>query len=407
MIGVYALAALAAAMLPLVYLTILNATLGQHDLQSKHGWHIALNVLANVLCLVFAFKARGSIPNRLKSSMVGVFFAFGILLLAILAARLYYSRPVLIASFFASIALVAVFALLKERYGVRRIGVVPQGIDGKTMCMLGPDAMLLASPNEPVWAYDVIVINWSNVQDRRWSQFATRAILSGCEVQHVAAYIEDQQGRVLAEHFEADHAATPRTSHYITTYKRPLDVLFVIAVAPLALFILGIASLAILITMGRPIFFTQMRMGVDGKPFRMYKLRTMIQSAPGAACVATSVGDKRVTPLGKFLRRVRIDEIPQFYNILIGNMSLIGPRPEQPELARRYARNLPAFNNRTMLRPGITGWAQVRGTYAADEHETVNKLAYDLYYVKHASFVMDLSVVLQTFKTLLTGNSAR
>ena len=117
--------------------------------------------------------------------------------------------------------------------------------------------------------------------------------------------------------------------------------------------------------------------------------------------------DQRITPLGRFLRRFRIDEIPQFYNILIGDMSLVGPRPEQPELAQTYATKLPAFQNRTMLRPGITGWAQVRGRYAADEKETENKLAYDLYYLKYASFTMDVSIIAQTFKTLVTGNSAR
>lgn len=406
MLGVYALAALTAVLLPFTYDVIIRASVPHDDYGIRHEIHIALNVVATLVSLIAILNTDGDFQHRLKAGLVSVFINFGVLMLLITSLRLYYSRPLLIASFFASIAIVSLFNMLIERYRQRRIGIVPGSLEDDLVEQVDRGAMLIASPSEPSWAYDVVLIDWARVSDPKWLQFATRAILSGSEVHHIAAYIESRQGRVVPEHFEIDHAASPRDSLYILFYKRLLDISLVVLSAPLALLILGIASMMIAITMGRPIFYTQKRVGVDGRPFTMYKLRTMKQSSGGAAS-ATKVGDARITPLGKILRRFRIDEIPQFYNIAVGDMSLVGPRPEQPELARAYTTSLPQFGDRTALRPGITGWAQVRGSYAADATETKHKLAYDLYYLKHASLMLDLSILLQTFKTLVTGNSAR
>lgn len=407
MAGVYFSVALAAAVLPLLYVVILQASVADGEFELKHQVHIALNVVANLICLAGVFHARGNFESRLKVALSGVMMTFGMMLMMILLFRMYYSRPVLIASLFASIAIVTTFNILIQGARRCRIGVVPEGLAADTLNQLGQDAVYVTSPDEPAWAYDVILLDWAKVRNPCWLQFATRAILSGTEVHHVAAYVESRQGRVLPAHFECDHAAYPRSSLYINCYKRLLDIIVVLALLPIVLIIAGGAACLIKLTMGGPIFFNHQRVGVDGRPFKMFKLRTMRPAPVGAAVTATRVGDERITRLGHFLRRFRIDELPQFYNILIGDMSLVGPRPEQPELARAYARKLPKFNNRTMLRPGITGWAQVRGSYAADESETMHKLAYDLYYLKHASWSLDMYIVLQTVKTLITGNSAR
>ena len=313
----------------------------------------------------------------------------------------------LIVSFLATIALVTLLNLLVEKYRRRRIGIIPQGIHDNAIWMAGPDASIIKSPSELARNYDMILVDWAQITDPRWMQFATRAILSGCEVRHIANFMEMKHGRVMAEYFETDHAVSPGSSLYLNWYKRVLDIVFVLIALPIVLVLLAIASVLILVTMGRPIMFVQQRLGVDGQQFKMYKLRSMRNAPAGTEASATAVGDARITPLGAFLRRFRIDELPQFYNILIGDMSLVGPRPEQPALAQTYASKLPAFRTRTILRPGITGWAQVRGSYAADEKETENKLTYDLYYLKYASFTMDVSIIFETFKTLVTGNSAR
>lgn len=404
---VYGLAAVVAILLPFVYDIIIRASVPDDDYGLRHELHIALCVLASLFSLIIIFNANGDFQHRLKVGLLGVSINFGTLILITVALRLYYSRPLLIASFFASIALVSTFNILIERYRKRRIGIVPGALTDEIASQVDSDAVVIASPDEPVWAYDVVLIDWARTEEPEWLRFATRAILSGCEVHHIAAHIERRRGRVVAEHFELDHAAVPRNSLYVLFYKRILDVVLVVLLAPLMLPVLAVGAALVGLTMGRPILYAQKRLGVDGRAFTMYKLRTMKAAKEDAPVMATQVGDARITPLGRVLRRFRIDELPQLYNILVGDMSLIGPRPEQPELAEAYTTKWPQFGSRTTLRPGITGWAQVRSSYAATDAETKHKLAYDLYYLKHASLMMDLTIMLQTVRTLLTGNSAR
>jgi lipopolysaccharide/colanic/teichoic acid biosynthesis glycosyltransferase len=139
----------------------------------------------------------------------------------------------------------------------------------------------------------------------------------------------------------------------------------------------------------------------------MYKLRTMQLAAPDGIEIATQNGDGRVTPIGRWLRRFRIDELPQLWNVLKGDMSLIGPRPEQPALTQSYCEDLPSFAYRSLVRPGITGWAQVRAGYAADLEETRIKLGYDLFYLKNFSFSLDMQIIFRTVGTLIFGNGVR
>ncbi|MDB5480544.1 MAG: exopolysaccharide biosynthesis polyprenyl glycosylphosphotransferase [Caulobacteraceae bacterium] len=188
--------------------------------------------------------------------------------------------------------------------------------------------------------------------------------------------------------------------------KRLFDILVSLAVAPLALPVVIAAGAAILLTMGKPVFFRQVRVGLGGRPFMILKLRTMRPGEAGGQ-TATVVGDARVTPLGRWLRRYHLDELPQLWNVLIGEMSLVGPRPEQPALAEAYAREAPAFAYRQLMRPGITGWAQVRAGYAADLAETRVKLVHDLFYLKKCSFALDVEICARTVWALLSGAGAR
>lgn len=406
-LGVYAMAAILLLLLSLIYDMVLRASLGSASFEAIHSRHIAINVAVSALCLIALIRTKGDLRRRFETAIIGVLVNFGLFVMIITLFRLYFSRPVLIVSFLGSIALVTIMNLLLEKYRERRIGVIPQGIDEQKMARIGADAKYVVSPAASAKEFDVILVDWTQITDPRWMQFATSAALSGCEVRHYASYFEAKHGRVLAEYFETDHAQSFATSRYLNGYKRTIDIGLVLLVLPIALTILAVASLLILVTMGRPIFFTQDRLGMNGRQFKMYKLRSMVAASSAENSTATAIGDPRITPLGKVLRRFRIDEIPQFYNILLGDMSLVGPRPEQPELAHNYTAKLPAFRCRTLLKPGITGWAQVRGGYASDEAETEEKLSYDLYYLKNASFTTDLSIVIQTCKTLATGNSAR
>jgi lipopolysaccharide/colanic/teichoic acid biosynthesis glycosyltransferase len=188
--------------------------------------------------------------------------------------------------------------------------------------------------------------------------------------------------------------------------KRAFDILWSLALAPLALSIVAVAGVIILLAMGWPIFFRQARVGLNGRRFKILKLRTM-RVEPTSGQIATAIGDERVTPVGRWLRRSHVDELPQLWNVLIGEMSLVGPRPEQPALAEAYAREVPAFAYRQLMRPGITGWAQVKAGYAADLAETRVKLDHDLFYVRNCSFALDVEICVRTIWVLLSGAGVR
>jgi lipopolysaccharide/colanic/teichoic acid biosynthesis glycosyltransferase len=153
------------------------------------------------------------------------------------------------------------------------------------------------------------------------------------------------------------------------------------------------------------VLFTQERVGLWGRAFRVYKFRTMRVAPQEGAYAGEEEG--RITPLGRFLRRYRLDELPQLLNVLKGEMGLVGPRPEQRVLAEAYAREIPLYALRHTVRPGLTGWAQVHQGYAEGKEETLVKLSYDLYYIKHLSFFLDLRILLRTLWVVLTGFRAK
>jgi len=188
--------------------------------------------------------------------------------------------------------------------------------------------------------------------------------------------------------------------------KRVVDVLVVLFTAPAWIPLGALVALAIKLDSPGSAVFSQWRTGQHGRPFRIHKFRTMVVQAQDKAQFA-QVNDKRITRLGHFLRKSRLDEIPQLFNVLLGHMSLIGPRPEQHTFVNDFAVTIPSYPYRHLVRPGVTGWAQVMQGYAASEEETSVKLSYDLYYVKHYSLGLDLLIVAKTIRTVLTGFGAR
>jgi len=171
--------------------------------------------------------------------------------------------------------------------------------------------------------------------------------------------------------------------------------------------LLPLLIVAVRLSSPGPIFFHQTRVGLRGKPFSLLKFRTMRQDAEANGAVWASKHDARVTPLGRFMRKTRLDEIPQLWNVLRGEMGFVGPRPERPEFVQWLAREIPFYELRHMVRPGITGWAQVRYQYGANLEETKRKLEYDLYYVKHMSVGLDLLIMFETIKTIVLGRGAQ
>lgn len=231
-------------------------------------------------------------------------------------------------------------------------------------------------------------------------------MLAGCKVRHVGEYVEELRGAVSLEHFEVDHLPPNGIASY-RLVKRLMDIGLVTFILPVAVPLVALSALAIFVTMGAPIFFVQERVGLGGEPFRMWKLRTMRPERPNEALRAAVPGDTRVTRLGRILRRFRIDELPQLWNVLKGDMSLIGPRPEAVPLHAAYLGQLPNYAYRYLVRPGITGWAQVCAPPSANADEARQKLTYDLFYVKKLSLWLDLKIVVRTFWTITAGGGVR
>ena len=165
--------------------------------------------------------------------------------------------------------------------------------------------------------------------------------------------------------------------------------------------------LAVRLSSPGPILFRQTRVGRRGRPFSVLKFRTMRQDAEEQGAIWATKNDPRVTPLGRFMRQTRIDEIPQLWNVLCGEMGFVGPRPERPEFVQWLSSEIPFYELRHMIRPGITGWAQVRYQYGATLEETKRKLEYDLYYIKHLSLGLDLLIMFETIKTIILRRGAR
>ena len=184
--------------------------------------------------------------------------------------------------------------------------------------------------------------------------------------------------------------------------KRLMDI--VLALVGMALFLAILPILALLIRLDSrgSIFYTQVRLGLNGRPFHIYKLRTMVTDAEAnTGAVFASADDPRITRMGKIMRKSRLDELPQLINVLRGDMSLIGPRPERPEHVKRLTENIPFYRTRLIVRPGVSGWAQVRYGYGENDEDALVKLQYDLYYIRHQSFVLDLHIIIRTIGKML------
>ncbi len=235
--------------------------------------------------------------------------------------------------------------------------------------------------------------------------------LNGISVIDSVSFVERETGRIGVDSVSLRWLIfSPgfRRGKFRAAMKRLADIIVsgiaLILLSPLML----VTALAVKWDSPGPALFKQTRVGLGGKPFSMYKFRSMRQDAEanGKAQWATK-NDQRITKVGKFLRLTRLDELPQLYNVLRGDMSLVGPRPERPEFVTDLSEQIPFYMERHSVRPGITGWAQTSFAYAATIEDTKIKLEYDLYYVKNHSLFLDLLVLIQTFRVAVRGDGAR
>lgn len=184
-------------------------------------------------------------------------------------------------------------------------------------------------------------------------------------------------------------------------FHRLLDVIFSIIGLAFGFILMPIVLIGNLFANKGPLFYTQERVGRNGKLFKIYKLRSMVTDAEKHGAKYASKNDSRVTKFGRFLRKSRFDEIPQFINVILGDMSVIGPRPERPVFVKELSEQIPFYEVRHIVKPGVTGWAQVNASYGSTTDDALEKLQYDLFYIKHRSFFLDISIVFKTLSTII------
>lgn len=227
----------------------------------------------------------------------------------------------------------------------------------------------------------------------------------GVRFDHLATIYEKYTGKIAVENLRPSWVIFSEGFHksvWFDAVKRMFDVTLAIAGLLLAAPIMALVAVAVRVSSPGPVLYTQQRVGKNGVPFTIYKFRSMRADAEAATgAVWSTEDDPRVTPVGRFLRRTRLDEIPQLWNVLRGDMSFVGPRPERPEFVSSLTKNIPFYGQRHAVRPGITGWAQVRHHYGASVDDAQEKLQYDLFYIKNMSFTFDLFILIETIKTVL------
>jgi lipopolysaccharide/colanic/teichoic acid biosynthesis glycosyltransferase len=249
---------------------------------------------------------------------------------------------------------------------------------------------------------DLVVVGHTRTLPLTFLTELVRCFENGVEAVSATTLYEELTGRVMVAALESDwYAELPtRVSGFYAAAKRVIDVV-IACLGLITVPLLGLIAVAILLDSGKPILVRQVRVGQRGQRFVLHKFRTMhaLAEDEGHAMWATP-DDPRRTRVGRLLRRLHLDELPQLWDVLVGHMSLVGPRPERPEFVARLTTELPLYSARSLVRPGITGWAQVLFPYAGSVEESLAKLEYDLYYVRHFGLLLDLSIALRTIATL-------
>jgi sugar transferase (PEP-CTERM system associated) len=234
--------------------------------------------------------------------------------------------------------------------------------------------------------------------------------LSGVQFDHLASVYEEYTGKIAIENLRPSwfiFSSGFQKKEWLLATKRVFDILAAGLGLLIGLPLMLLVALAVKLTSKGPILYHQTRVGQQGRHFVIHKFRSMRADAEaGTGAVWASKADSRVTPVGGFLRRTRLDELPQLWNVLVGEMSLVGPRPERPEFVEDLTRQIPFYGERHIVKPGVTGWAQVRYTYGASVEDALQKLQYDLFYVKNFTIALDLLIVFNTVKTVLLRRGA-
>lgn len=347
-------------------------------------------------------RASGFILPAFAAAYVIVFAAFFLL-------RLDYSRLQFLSSLMlTSVFFYGVFFIMRRVQRVE-IAIVPGGDTTRLRALKFVTWRTPTTPDELKVSRPLVADFKADITPE-WERFIADATLAGQPVYDAKHVLESLSGKVQIDHISENTFGSLSPDQIYAPAKHYLDRASALIALALVGPLLPIIAIAIRLDSPGPALFRQERMGYRGKPFTVLKFRTMRVAAPDTEQLEdqmTRDGDQRITPLGRFLRRVRLDELPQIFNIIRGEMSWIGPRPEAMQLSKWYEGLIPFYRYRHVVRPGITGWAQVNQGHVTSLDDARVKLQYDFFYVKNFSLWLDLLVLLRTVRVVLTGSGAR
>ena len=368
-----------------------------------------------IIALLYSLMPSLAIGNGIFVSSLVIF------LVAIVAWRLLFNRlayashleeRVLIVGYSTTARMVARQIQAQHDFGYRVVGFINDQEQGHGV--LNP-AMLGAAEDIPriVQDYDVdrIVVGLADRRGRLPISELLQAKLSGIQVEDATTTYERLTGKILIDDLKPSWLIFSDgfvISRWTRLLKRGFDLLlasvgFILA-APLTL----LTALAVYLDSDGPVLYSQERVGELGKTFLVYKFRSMrVDAEKAGKPIWAKDGDDRVTRVGRIIRKTRLDELPQLWNVLRGDMSFVGPRPERPFFVEQLAREIPFYQQRHAVKPGLTGWAQVKYQYGSSIEDAMEKLRYDLYYIKHLSIALDLSIVFDTVKVIVFGKGAK
>lgn len=381
---------------------------GRYLLSASDTIRVSALLITGIYLIIFLVALRLSRWTRFRTGeqLLSVWLILGLAgTLGLMMFRLPYSVTFLGLIYPTATVILLLFGRGLSQRSSMRLGVPTRlidQIDSRTGAFIPMDSASL-----PEGAIDAVLVSEEQLSEPGWTPFLSWCALNAVPVIMLRDYIEAESGRVDLKNFTFTDLLHVRSSDTYLFVKRVFDavcsllLLFVFSI-PMALVVVVIK----LETTG-PAIFAQQRIGLGGVSFTMYKFRSMVTDAERGGAQFAARGDKRVTRFGKFIRKYRIDELPQLYNVLRGDMSLIGPRPEQKNLLDELVEEIPLFPFRHSVRPGITGWAQVCQGYAYDVDSSSEKITYDLFYIKNLSFLLDMTIIVRTIRIMLTGFGSR
>jgi lipopolysaccharide/colanic/teichoic acid biosynthesis glycosyltransferase len=358
-------------------------------------------------------SAVSSLPGTRESSGIlpSFLISYGMALVAIVLFRIDYSRALLVLGFVMSVVWFFLVYAMTQRKTQLVLGVVSGGrvelFDG----MNGVEVIRLGAGPLPA-DIDAVTADFRHDHSDEWEARLADFTLAGVPVYHSKDLYESLTGRADLEHLSENTFGALGPMHSLLALKQAVDVVISVPVLVLLSPLLLVTAIAIRLDSPGPALFRQVRMGYRGREIVVYKFRTMRErrqeprgedGGSGIDTFITRENDERITRLGRFLRRTRIDELPQAINVLKGEMSWIGPRPEAAKLSEWYEAEIPFYRYRHVVRPGITGWAQVNQGHVAEIDDIRTKLQYDFYYIRNFSLWLDLLIIVKTVRTVFTG----